>query len=414
MPGHKSIEFRTTFAVYRSTGVLGEGGAGTVYAAVDDADSPVAIKLLDPRKATPDRLKRFKNEYLFGFTNQHPNLLRVLDSGVLQRDKTPSPFFVARQYKGSLRPLMKIGITADTVLPLFARILDGVEAAHLLKVIHRDIKPENILANGIDDVVIGDFGIARFEEEELYTAVETKNTERLANFAYAAPEQRKRGGAVDHRADIFALGLLLNELFTSEVPQGTDFRTVGSVAPGFVWVDGVVAQMIRFDASSRPSSVAAVRELLRVHSDQFLTQQRISTLTKTVIKSDEIDDPLASEPPTIVGADYDGSVLIIKFDQPITEGWIDGLRNMGSYASAFGAGPEAFRFRGNEARVPSDGHNAQQILDHLKNWLPRATAVYRQRAQQSREAERRRQEEAFRREREELERRNRVRSQLNF
>src|SRR3972149_4359299 len=115
-------------------------------------------------------------------------------------------------FDSSLRPLMRAGLPQDTVLRYFSQILDGTEAAHLHNVAHRDLKPENILfENAAARLVVADFGIARFQEEELYTAVETKASDRLANFQYAAPEQRLRGAEVDYRADIYSLGLLLNE-----------------------------------------------------------------------------------------------------------------------------------------------------------------------------------------------------------
>jgi serine/threonine protein kinase len=96
------------------------------------------------------------------------------------------------------------------VLPYFGQLLDGVEAAHLHKVIHRDLKPENVLYDAASDrLVIAAFGVARFEEETLYTLIETMPNTRLATFLYSAPEQRVRGGKVDQGADIYALGLIL-------------------------------------------------------------------------------------------------------------------------------------------------------------------------------------------------------------
>jgi serine/threonine protein kinase len=414
MARHKAIQFRTAFGSYTSQSVLGEGGAGIVYAARDDKDQPVAIKILDPAKASQERLKRFKNEYLFGFSNQHQHLLRVLDFGVVERDGIPAPFYVMPQYVGSLRRLLKVGIRTEDALPVFSRILSGVEAAHLLKVTHRDLKPENIMANDTLDLVIGDFGIARFEEEELHTVVETKQGERLANFAYAAPEQRKRGGSVDHRADIFALGLILNELFTGEVPQGTGYRAVGSVIPAYTWLDDVVSQLIQFDAAARPNSIAGVRELLRMKSDLFESKQRLSELSKAVVPTTELDDPLALEAPEIVGVDFDGKMVVIKLTKSVNPGWVDALRNMGSYSSARGAEPERFIFQGNEARVGSDGDNAQQIVDHFKQWLPQATARYRMNIAIAKRREEERQREGLRRQRKELERQERIRSALKY
>src|SRR3981081_1724934 len=111
--------------------------------------------------------------------------------------------------------MMNVGVVPLEVLPLFVKILDGVEAAHLQGVIHRDLKPENILVDSKGaHPAIADFGIASFTEDLLVTSVETAPTQRLANFQYAAPEQRLGGRTVRDTADIYALGLILNEMFT--------------------------------------------------------------------------------------------------------------------------------------------------------------------------------------------------------
>lgn len=414
MPRKKLPEFKTAFGVYRAERALGEGGAGVVYAAIDDQGDLFAIKVLDPARATQDRLKRFKNEYLFGYRNQHPRLVRVVDQGLTIIDGIEAPFYVMPRYAESFRSVLRRGLKPEQALAAFAQILDGVEAAHLLNTVHRDLKPENILANGLADLVIADFGIARFEEEDLFTAVETRQGDRLANFIYAAPEQRRRGGSVDQRADIFALGLILNECFTGEVPQGTGYRLVGQVSPSNAWVDDVVAQLIQQAPSERPHNIAAVKALLALRSDQFLTRQKLSDLSKTVIEEQEIDDPLAMTPPTIVAADYDHGMLIVTLDRPVTPRWISALQNMGNYSFIQGAQPEQFRIRGREARVPAREYDAQAILDTFKSWLPLATQTYaRQLGNEKREeAERRRAE--LQAEREELERRERVRSSLRI
>ena len=107
-------------------------------------------------------------------------------------------------YSGSLRKLLETGIAPEQVLPYFGQLLDGTEAAHIRNVVHRDLKPENILYDqDNDNLLLADFGIARFEEDELYTLVETTPRARLANFHYAAPEQRTPGLEIDHRADIY-------------------------------------------------------------------------------------------------------------------------------------------------------------------------------------------------------------------
>src|SRR5262249_14350725 len=148
------------------------------------------------------------------------------------------------RYEGTLRTLIQARLPADQVLPLFDQILSGVEAAHLRGVHHRDLKPENILHDPTRQrLAIADFGIAHFGQEELLTAVETKHQERLANFTYAAPEQRIRGSMVDSRADIFALGLMLNEMFTGAVPLAAGHPLIRTFSQPHSYLDEIVGRM---------------------------------------------------------------------------------------------------------------------------------------------------------------------------
>ncbi len=169
------------------------------------------------------------------------------------------PFYVMPCYPKSLRDSIREGIKPEEVLRVFTQILDGVAAAHDKKVVHRDLKPENILVADDGGIVVADFGIARFDEEDLITAVETRAQQRLANFQYAAPEQRVKGGVVDLRSDIYALGLILNELFTRSIPQGSGYETIGKVSPAFGYLDEIVDLMIRQDPRQRPSALSDIK-----------------------------------------------------------------------------------------------------------------------------------------------------------
>ena len=216
----KQIEFVTTFSKFVSTRLLGEGGSGYVYEVKDENEQKFAVKLLKKQGVTTDKRKRFKNEIVFCQRSSHPNIISVIDSGIFFDDGVAVPFYVMPFYDFSLRNLISTGIKPEVIIRLFSQLLDGADAAHLQGIVHRDLKPENILYKPADaKLVLADFGIARFTEEELYTAVETKAQDRLANFLYAAPEQRVRGKNVDNRADIYAIGLILNEMFTHEVPS---------------------------------------------------------------------------------------------------------------------------------------------------------------------------------------------------
>lgn len=307
----KPVIFETPFTQYTGIDIVGEGGAGRVYQVIDDAENMYAIKLLDPAKAKGEKLKRFQNEVKFCSRQQHQNIIMVIDSGNVVNDKKGSPFCVMPLYKGSLRNLLKTGISGEKALYYFAQLLDGVEAAHLQKVIHRDLKPENILYDEAKDrLVIADFGIARFEEEELYTIVETSPNTRLANFQYAAPEQRNRGVNVDHRADIYALGLILNELFTGMIPYGTEYKTISSVAPDHSYLDEIVAAMLRQSVEERPDSIDRIKQQLIGRKQEFITRQRISELKQTVVPITDLDDPLIIDPPQLIEVDYQLGSLI--------------------------------------------------------------------------------------------------------
>ena len=256
-------------------------------------------------------------------------------------------------------------------------LLDGLRRLHSERIMHRDLKPENVLYDATTDrLLLADFGIARFEEETLYTAVETSPNARLANFQYAAPEQRSRGLQVDARADIYALGLILNEIFTGEVPWGTAYKTIGSRAPEYAYLDAIVDEMLRQSAADRPASVEIVKQKLIGYKNEFVARQRISTLKQTVVPVTDLDDPLISDPPRLIGFDYDQGKLTLILHQPVNQTWVWSLHNMGNYESLWNKGPERFSFSGGKAIITADEHEIQQIIDYFKRWLPNANQKY--------------------------------------
>jgi serine/threonine protein kinase len=412
----KPVIFESTFTYYTGTDIIGEGGAGRVYLATDDAENVYAIKLLDTTKANREKVERFKNEVEFSLRNRHQNIITIIDHGVFIDGKKHSPFYVMPLYRGSLRTLLATGIPQDKVLFYYAQLLDGVEAAHLQKVIHRDLKPENILNNEAQDrLVIADFGIARFEEEALYTAVETSPNERLANFQYAAPEQRSRITHVDHRADIYALGLILNEMFTGKVPHGTGYKTISSVAPDYGYLDEIVSAMLRQSAEERPASIDMVKQQLIGRKQEFITRQRLSELKQTVVPVTDLDDPLIIDPPQLVNFEYERGVLYLFLKRPVNDKWVFALRNMrSSYSSLMGKGPEQFHFSGDTASIRAAEHDVQQIIDYFKMWLPIANREYKQTILREQREEEERQRQELQKEIEEQERRQRVRANVRI
>lgn len=278
---HKKLRsFSTPLETYTIGKQIGQGGSGIVFGAKDENGKPVAIKYIDPKRITGSRNTRFRNEIRFGQQIRHPNIVPVLDVGEIIIDGQATLFFVMPLYSTTLRDALTGDFSAEMALRIFTQILNGVEAAHSVRVWHRDLKPENILlSEDLEDVCVADFGIAHFESEDLYSAAETKSAERLANFRYAAPEQRDRDTTADHKSDLFALGLMLNEMLTGEVPQGTAYREIAQRHPTHAHLDEVVAEMIRQNPDDRPSSIDSVRHRLNPSTSKHIASETFTSST---------------------------------------------------------------------------------------------------------------------------------------
>lgn len=363
--------FETAFERYRIANPLplGSGGSGLVFDVTDQDGTHLALKVLNVG-VDSKKVKRFRNEISFCSNKSHPNIIKVLDYGVSQLEGKSRPFYVMPLYATTLRAMIFRKLTAADVLRLFALMLDGVEAAHLLEVIHRDLKPENVLCDGdAKALVIADFGIARFKEEDLHTAVETHNRERLANFLYSAPEQRERGKEVDGRADIFALGLMLNEMFTGQVPQGAGFKHIAEVSPEHAYLDGLVDEMRQQDPSRRPNSVKEIKLQLLARGREFVSLQKLDRLKTTVIPESAVDDCIVARPITLVGVDWDSGKLKLKLSQVPNEMWIRTFVGLRSYSALVGKEPPRFTFTKDEAEINASAGDAQITVDNFKQYL---------------------------------------------
>jgi len=375
----KNLLFETPFDSYTKVRVIGSGGSGRVFQVKNSDGKSYALKSLSPEYVTTQKRKRFKNELNFCSMNRHPNIITVIDTGYVILNDTKCPFYVMPLYKDTLRELMKRKIPIEKVLPLLDQILNGVEAAHKQNIWHRDLKPENILYDKDDDrVVIADFGIAHFEEEFLQTIVETKPSERLASFQYAAPEQKDKSIKVDHRADIFALGMMLNEIFTGTPPNGVQYKTISNIAPQYQYLDDLVSQMLRQSPDQRPNSVDDIKKELIACGNEFVTRQKLSEFENTVIPSSKIDDPLVINPIEVMSIDYQKGILILKLSQSVNHNWILAFKNIGNFTHLIGVcEPYSFSFNGNIATISlSQSKYAQKVVDLFKSYIPEATKNY--------------------------------------
>lgn len=378
--------YETPFESYSPTKVIGEGGAGRVFEATNSSGEVFALKCLSPERITSERLKRFKNEIEFCQRQNHANIVSVVDAGVANIKGIKCPFYVMRRYSGTLRSHIE-RLKPEEVMPAFSQVLDGVEAAHLAGVWHRDLKPENVLWNNEDRIlVVADFGIAHFEEDEIYTAVETKNAGRMANFQYSAPEQRARGSAVDRRADIFSLGLILNELFTGEIPQGAGYTRIRQANPVFGYLDDIVDSMIQQNPRNRPDSIEVIKKELIGRKISFVALQEYDKAKRQVVSASA---PPEFEPLSFASLDYANGGLTLKLNRNVPAGWAQEFQNpRGGHRFIGGYGPESFQIHGDKVsiNVRHDQALIQEIVDYAKQYLDAANRGYveqiRQRAAQ--------------------------------
>jgi serine/threonine protein kinase len=194
---------------YSITGVAGRGGMGTVYIARDHVlDRDVAVKVLDVADQKGSRAARLKREAHILARLDHPGIVPIHDAGVLPDGRA---FYVMKLVKGlRLDQVLTGHPSRNDRLDLFTRVLAAVAFAHAHGVVHRDLKPENIMAGAFGEVFVMDWGVAQDGAADAEPAV-------VGTPGFMPPEQ-EGAGAVDARADIFALGAVLAQLMGAGAP----------------------------------------------------------------------------------------------------------------------------------------------------------------------------------------------------
>lgn len=254
---------------YRIIGLLGRGGMGEVYRADDlKLGQPVALKFLPKGLAQdPARMERFYAEVRIARQVSHPNVCRVYDIGELEGQHYLSMEYVDGEDLASL--LKRIGrLPHDKALEIARQLCAGLAAAHDKGVVHRDLKPANVMLDGRGRARITDFGLA-------VAAHEVTEGELSGTPAYMAPEQLEGKGA-SVQSDIYALGLVLYELYTgrkafeattfSELKRKRQEETPVALSELTRDVDPIVDRVIlrclEKDPRARPASALAVAAAL--------------------------------------------------------------------------------------------------------------------------------------------------------
>jgi serine/threonine protein kinase len=190
-------------ARYEITGVAGYGGMGTVYVARDQVlNRDVAVKVVDIADHSGSRAARLRREAHILARLDHPGIVPVHDAGTLLDGRA---FYVMKLVQGRrLDALIAERPPLAEQLTLFTRILEAVAFAHAHGIIHRDLKPENVMVGAFGEVYVMDWGVAQHGLADAEPAV-------VGTPGFMPPEQEQASG-VDHRADVFALGVILTHL----------------------------------------------------------------------------------------------------------------------------------------------------------------------------------------------------------
>ncbi len=200
--------------------LLGRGGMGAVYKARQKGlDRLVAVKVLPPEVGNdPAFAERFTREAKALARLNHPSIVTVHDVG--QADGLY--FFVMEFVDGlNLRQLIeRRELSSEQALAIVPQICEALQYAHDEGIVHRDIKPENILLDKRGRVKIADFGLAKLLGHESVDGSLTGTQQVMGTLRYMAPEQMRGARQVDHRADIYSLGVVFYELLTGELPIG--------------------------------------------------------------------------------------------------------------------------------------------------------------------------------------------------
>lgn len=203
---------------YRLVERVGSGGMGEVWRAerVDDFEQAVAIKLIRPLMDSPNLRERFARERRILARLEHPNIARLLDGGV---SDDGIPWYAMEFVRGLhlVQYAQKHALDTRARVELLLQVCDAVSHAQTLLVVHRDLKPSNVLVDTEGRARVLDFGIARLLDDTADVHL-TSTGMRVFSPAYAAPEQIL-GQAAGTAADVFALGAMLYELLSGEVPH---------------------------------------------------------------------------------------------------------------------------------------------------------------------------------------------------
>ncbi|MBE7494215.1 MAG: serine/threonine protein kinase [Verrucomicrobiaceae bacterium] len=251
--------------------LLGRGGMGAVYKARQPKlNRFVALKIIaGDAAADPHFAERFQREAQALAKLNHPNIVSVFDFG-----ETGGLFYFLMEFVdgANLRTLMQSGeMKPEAALALIPAFCDALQYAHDEGVVHRDIKPENVLVDKKGRLKIADFGLAKLTGSDAHDHTLTRTGMYLGTPRYMAPEQVEKPETVDHRADIYSLGVVFYEMLTGELPMGR-FDPPSKKVDVDVKLDDIVLRSLEKDVDRRYQHASEIKSDVQSVADGGVVQ----------------------------------------------------------------------------------------------------------------------------------------------
>jgi serine/threonine protein kinase/Tfp pilus assembly protein PilF len=352
-----------TISHYKILSKLGEGGMGEVYLAEDlKLERRVAIKFL-PKYLTKgkENVERFEREAKATAALNHPNIVTIYEIA----EESTQTFIVMEYIDGQpLRTKINNGFSdLAEILDITNQICDGLSEAHKADIVHRDIKPENILIDKNGRVKILDFGLAKLKGVSKLT----KESSTLGTIHYMSPEQIQ-GQEVDHRSDIWSLGVVLYEMLTGIVPFTGDYEqaimyTIMNQEPDFKSnrseqifrpMQAILQKILKKNPDERYQLITTI------HDDLEKMKSEIGRQTRAKMESKKENKPsLAVLPFVNMSADPENEY----FSDGLTEELINALTGLKNFRVV--ARTSAFAFKGKQVDIRNVGAQlgVQKVLE---------------------------------------------------
>ena len=352
-----------TISHYKILSKLGAGGMGVVYKAEDlKLNRFVALKFLPSQVSDDQTRKRFVHEAQAASSLEHPNICSIHEI-----DETPDGrmFIVMPCYEGEslLTKIERGPLKLDDALEIAIQVASGLSKAYEKGIVHRDIKPGNIFMTSDGVAKIVDFGLAKLSGRSKLTRTGTSP----GTVSYMSPEQLK-GGDVDHRTDIWALGIVLYEMVTGETPFRGDYEQAMSYL--------IMNEALKPVRSLRPDTPVEIERLI----EKTLAKdpnERYQNSTELISALQSIKKHIESSPVDAGGTDAEvvPSIAVLPFanmspdpdNQYFGDGLAEELINALTQIEGLrvAARTSAFRFRGDDVDIREIGEklNVRTVLE---------------------------------------------------